>query len=248
MKFTTVQSMAFKTSFEVLKDIINDANMYFTKDGIRILTLDTARSALVDLNLSCENFESYSCPTDVVAGVNITNTYKILKTITNNDTLTVEILQPDYMNIHIENSTKKSNTHFRLKLLDINEEIIEVPKVDMTVMTTLPSVDFQRICRDMNNLGQEIEITRRADKFIIKCDGDFAHQETVVECTDDTQFSGCISAAYSLKYINLFTRATSMCSTIQVMQEETHKFLILKYNVANLGVLSFYLASKIEDE
>lgn len=248
MKCTTVQAMAFKTSFEVLKDILNDVNVYFTAAGIRILTLDTARSALVDLQLKSENFESYSCPTDVVAGLNITNTYKILKSITNNDTLTIEITQPDYMNIHIENSSKKSNTFFKLKLLDINEEIIELPHIDMTVVTTIPSIDYQRICRDMNNLGQEVEITRHNDDFIIKCEGDFAHQHTTIECVDSQKFVGRISATYSLKYMNLFTRATSMCSTIQIMQEQEHKFLILKYNVANLGHLNFYLASKVEDE
>ena len=30
----------------------------------------------------------------------------------------------------------------------------------MTTITTLPSVDFQRLCRDMSNIGTDIEIKR----------------------------------------------------------------------------------------
>ena len=48
--------------------------------------------------------------------------------------------------------------------------------------------------------------------------------------------------------MNIFTKATSMCSTVQIMQEEQNRFLILRYNVANLGDLKFYLATKVNED
>ena len=57
-----------------------------------------------------------------------------------------------------------------------------------------------------------------------------------------------MSGTYSLKYMNFFTKATSMCSTVQIMQEEQNLFLILRYNVANLGDLKFYLATKVNED
>ena len=39
-----------------------------------------------------------------------------------------------------------------------------------------------------------------------------------------------------------------MCATVQIMQEEQNRFLILKYNVANLGELKFYLATKVDED
>ena len=56
MKFKTIQASALKSAFEVLKDILNDVNIYFTPEGVRILTLDTARVALVDMFLESSNF------------------------------------------------------------------------------------------------------------------------------------------------------------------------------------------------
>jgi len=247
MKFKTIQASAIKSAFEVLKDILNDVNLYFTPKGVQILTLDTARVALIDMFLDAGNFEEYFCEANMVAGVNVTNMYKLLKFISNNDTLTLEINSRDYLDLRIENTIKRTDTRFKLKLLDINEDQIEVPDITMAVATTMPSIDFQRICRDMSNLSSDLEIVRENQKFIIKCQGDFANQETIIECIDDT-FEGTLGGRYSLKYLNLFTKATGMCSSVQVMQEEDNRFLVLKYNVANLGDLKFYLATKVSDD
>ena len=246
MKFKTIQASAFRATFEVLKDILNDVNIYFSSTGMRIVTLDTARAALVDVNMPADNFEEYDCDRDIYAGVNITNMFKLLKTISNSDILVVSINSLEFMDIHIENSQKNTNTTFKLKLLDIDEERIQIPDINTTVITTIPSSDFQRICRDMNNLATEVHIIRKNDKMSIRCEGDFANQNTEIHCNDE-KIEVCLQGVYSLKYLNLFTKATGMCAILQIMQEMNNQFMVLKYNIANLGELRFYLASKIED-
>lgn len=246
MKLVTIQAAAFKSTFEVLKDILNDVNIYFRPDGMYIVTLDTARTSLVDIYLAADNFEEYHCEHDeVIAGINISNTFKLLKTITNNDVLRIEINSKEYMEIEILSEVKKTNTKFQLKLLDINESRIEVPDVEMTTITTLPSSDFQRLCRDMSNIGTDIEIRRIGKEIRLRCEGDFANQETSIETPEE---SPEITGLYSLKYLNIFTKATSMCSSVQIIQENGNRFLILKYNVANLGELKFYLATKVSED
>lgn len=246
MKLVTIQASAFKSTFEVLKDILNDVNIYFKPDGMYVVTLDTARTSLIDMFLSSDNFEEYHCDQEeIIAGINISNTFKLLKTITNNDVLKIEINSKEYMDIEITSETKKTSTKFQLKLLDINESRIEVPGIQMTTITTLPSADFQRLCRDMSNIGNEIEISRSDKTIKFKCEGDFANQETIIECQDE---SPDITGLYSLKYLNIFTKATSMCASVQIIQETGNRFLILKYNVANLGELKFYLATKVSED
>jgi proliferating cell nuclear antigen len=149
------------------------------------------------------------------------------------------------MNVEIVSESKNTNTKFQLKLLDINESQIEVPDIEMSTITTLPSVDFQRLCRDMSNIGTEIEITREGTLMTLKCDGDFANQETSISCSEE---SPRISGLYSLRYLNIFAKGSSMCSSVQVLQEEANRFLILKYNVASLGELKFYLATKVPSD
>ena len=246
MRLVTIQASAFKSTFEVLKDILNDVNIYFRPQGMYIVTLDTARTSLIDMFLAADNFEEYSCEhEEIIAGINISNTFKLLKTITNNDVLTIEINSKECMDIEITSEAKKTSTKFQLKLLDINESRIEVPDVTMTSVTTLPSADFQRLCRDMSNIGTDIQITRVGKELRLKCEGDFANQETSIECPAESQE---ITGLYSLRYLNIFTKATSMCSSVQIMQEDGNRFLILKYNVADLGELKFYLATKVSED
>ena len=246
MKLVTIQASAFKSTFEVLKDILNDVNIYFRPQGMYIVTLDTARTSLIDIFLAADNFEEYVCTQEeIIAGINISNTFKLLKTITNNDVLKIEINSKEHMDIEISSEAKKTNTKFQLKLLDINESRIEVPEIEMTTITTLPSVDFQRLCRDMSNIGTDIEIKRTEKAIQFRCEGDFANQETSIECLDE---SPTITGVYSLKYLNIFTKATSMCASVQIIQETGNRFLILKYNVANLGELKFYLATKVSED
>jgi proliferating cell nuclear antigen len=244
MFLRTIQATAFRNIFEVLKDIINDVNIYFDSKGVHIDTLDTARVSLVHVFLAAENFEDYSCPTEIIAGINISNTYKLLKSITSNDTLSMAINDSEFMDIMISNEDKKSSTKFRLKLLEIDEEILEVPDLAMDTITTIPSIDFQRICRDMGNLATEITIQRNNTNLTLSCAGDFANQTTSITCPDTIDKP--IGNIFSLRYINLFTKATGMCSNVQIFQTsvDTEMPIIIRYSVANLGEIKFYLAPK----
>jgi proliferating cell nuclear antigen len=245
MQLKTIQAAAVKSVFEVLKDIINDVNVYFTSKGVHILTLDTARVTLVHMTLGAENFEEYECTTDIAAGLNMGNIYKLLKSVTNQDTLTLKVEGRDVMDVLIENPVKKSATSFKLKLLDINEDILEVPDIHMNVVTTLPSVDFQRVTRDMGNLANDMSIIREGTNLILSCRGDWADQETILEFPEAVKKTGNI---FSLKYINLFTKATNMCSSVQLMQDSENENMpiIFRYTIANLGDLRFYLAPKLD--
>ncbi len=246
MYLKTIQAAAVKSVFEVLKDIINDVNVYFTARGVHILTLDTARVTLVHMTLGAENFEEYSCPQDIAAGLNMGNVYKLLKSVTGQDVLTLRVEGRDVLEMMIENPVKKSSTNFKLKLLDINEDILDLPDIQMNVITTLPAVDFQRITRDMGNLANEMTIVREGTKLELSCRGDFADQTTVIEFPESVDRTGNI---FSLKYINLFTKATNMCSSVQLMQDSVNENMpiIFRYTIANLGDLRFYLAPKLEN-
>lgn len=246
MHFRTIQASALKSAFEVLKDIINDVNIYFTDKGVSILTLDVARVTLIHMNLNPENFEEYECPTNIVAGLNMANVFKLLKSVSSQDTIYAKIEGRDFMDISIENSEKKTLTEFRLKLLDINEDILELPNIHMDVVTTIPSIDFQRIARDMGNLSTEMTILRYDNILDLSCIGDFANQKTQIELPERVSKTG---NTFNLKYINLFARATSMSSSVQIIQDSSNDEMpvIFRYAIANLGDIKFYLAPKIVD-
>jgi len=247
MHLRTIQANAIKGIFEVLKDIINDVNVYFGPEGLKILTLDTARVTLVHMNLVAENFEEYSCPNEITAGLNMANTFKLLKSVGPTDTLTMNINGSELLECIIENTAKKSKTTFSLKLMDINEDILDVPEISMDVITTMPSIDFQRIARDMGNLASDMDVYREGNYLELSCEGDFANQKTVLEFPD--AFPKRIGATYNLRYINMFTKATGLCSSVQLMQDSSDENMpiVFRYGIANLGDVKFYLAPRVDE-
>jgi proliferating cell nuclear antigen len=85
----TVQTNAFKTLCEALKEILTDTNLIFTDDGLKIIAMDPSQTILVHLKLDHTSFEEYFCREKTVVGVSMLNFFKLIKTMTNNDTLTL---------------------------------------------------------------------------------------------------------------------------------------------------------------
>jgi proliferating cell nuclear antigen len=128
-----------------------------------------------------------------------------------------------------------------VKLLDINEDFLEIPETYKEYIdTSISSVDFQKLVRDMSNIGSEIVITRKGQLIEFNCEGDFASKKTQIETNENVKNGS--SGTFSLKYISLFTKATILCPLVQIIQEGDDSPIIFKYSVANLGTLCFYLA------
>ena len=88
------------------------------------------------------------------------NFFKLIKTMGNNDTLSLCIEEDNesVLGIKLENCEKNSITKYSLNLMDLHEENIHCPPAEFESVIQMPSVDFQKICRDMHNLGDNIEI------------------------------------------------------------------------------------------
>ena len=112
----TVQTNAFKTLCEALKEILTDTNLIFSDDGIKIIAMDPSHTILVHLKLDHTSFEEYYCSEKTVVGVSMLNFFKLIKTMTNNDTLTLFIEKSDVnkLGIRIENGEKNSMTNYKL--------------------------------------------------------------------------------------------------------------------------------------
>ena len=255
LEFQTVQTAAFRILIEALKEILTDANFEFDEHGLKIVAMDSTHTVLVHLRLNADNLEKYVCEKKLILGINLINFYKLMKILGNNDVLQlfVEEENQSKLNIVIQNSDKNSITNFKLNLMDLNEENIEVPPPTFESVITMPSVDFQKICRDMHNLSDELEIKSIGDQLIFSCKGLFAEQETNIGAsTNGLNFikndanNKIIQGVYALKYLVLFSKCTNLCNAVELYLKNDFP-LIIKYNIASLGEIKLCLAPKYEN-
>jgi DNA polymerase III sliding clamp (beta) subunit (PCNA family) len=100
------------------------------------------------------------------------------------------------LGIKIENSEKNTRTTYKLDLLDMDHQGINVDPTEFSEVVTLPSCDFQKICRDMHNLAEYMEIRSVQNQVVFSCKGDFCSQETVLcDSSGNRASSASVSAS-----------------------------------------------------
>ena len=249
---STVSAGTIRTLSEALKEVLTDVNMYFDSTGIRIMCMDGSKIALVHLKLDSDKFEQYYCPSTTQIGVNMLSFFKLLKSISNNDTLTLYIEKTDNHNlgILIENKDRSLKNNIKLKLLDLDDAVLEIPHVSFDSVITMPCVDFQKHCRDLSAISDIVKISSQGNLFSMEAKGDFAEQVITIGETSNglviSKSDAAVSGKFLLKYLNLFCKSSSLCSNIELYIKESYP-LILVFSVANLGSLKFGLAPKSED-
>jgi|TARA_B110000444_G_C18666160_1_gene513030 proliferating cell nuclear antigen len=249
----TIQSSIIKTLIEALKEILNDTVIEINSDCIKVVTMDNSHIILVHLKLFADKFEFYNCNRPISIGINMLNLYKIIKTVNNNDIITFFVYNDNlnHLGIKIENMEKNTKTTYFLNLLDLNNEQFDIPEVQFNSVITLPSNDFQKLMRDMNNLADFVEIKNVDNKFILTCSGDFCSQETVLSDNDlvninNKNHSDIIQGIFNLKYLVLFTKCTNLSNNVELYLKNNYP-LIIRYNVASLGSLKLCLSPQSDD-
>lgn len=250
LEIKTVQASSFKILLEALKDLLTDTCIEFDESGIKVIAMDNSHVVLVHLKLDADRFEYYYCPNKISIGVNMLYMHKLIKTVHNNDMLTLFMEENDinHLGIKIENSEKNTKSIFHLNLLDLDNPGISIDPTEFSSVITLPSNDFQKICRDMSNISEFVEIKNFQNQLIFSCKGDFCSQETVLsdnsECTSGS--ADIVQGIFKLKYLVLFTKCTNLCNTIELYLKNDYP-LIVKYSVASLGEIKLAIAPTLND-
>lgn len=258
----TVQIAPFRTLMTALKDILLETNITFTSEGMKIINMDKSHTILLHLSLQAQNFERYECKRDkIIIGVNMFHLFKLINTIDNDDTLTIYIEEEDYtdgivqfLGLKFENGDIKQQKIQKLRLIEPDNEELDIPDVKFSSVLNLPSVDFQKIIRDLSCISDRIEIKSVATandgaELIFKCTGGFANAEIRrAELDGSMQYivkqepSKIIQGEFSLKNLGYFIKCTNLCNQIE-MYLENDLPLVVKYNVASLGEIKLALSS-----
>lgn len=251
LEIRTVQASAFKILIEALKELLTDTCIDFDESGMKIVSMDNSHVVLVHLKLDSQKFEYYHCQNKITIGVNMLNMCKLIRTINSNDTLTLFIENDDlnHLGIKIENGDKNTRTTYKLNLIDQDHPKISINPADFNYEIMLQSTDFQKICRDMSNIADVVEIKNIGNQLILSCKGDFCSQETVLADTENCNNKNnneIVQGVFNLKYLVLFTKCTNLCSTVELFLKNDYPLLI-RYMVASLGEVKLCLAPQSQN-
>ena len=242
LEMKTVQISPMRTLMTALKDILLETNIVFSQEitdkngkvspaGIRIINMDKSHTILAHLFLDAFKFEHFYCKyPKIIIGVNMFHLFKLINSIDNDDTLTIYIEEEDYcdgiveyLGLKFENGDIKQSKIQKLKLIEPDEEELDMPSVKFSSVINLPSCDFQKMIRDLSNISERLEIKSIGNELIFSCNGPFASCK-IRRCENDgtTDFikknedSTVIQGEFSLKNLGYFIKCTNLCNNIEM--------------------------------
>ena len=267
LEMKTVQIAPMRTLMTALKDILLETNIVFNQEytdssgkvipaGIRVINMDKSHTILAHLFLDALKFEHFYCKyPKIVIGVNMLHLFKLINSIDNDDTLTIYIEEKDYsdgivdhLGLKFENGDIKQSKIQKLKLIEPDEEELDMPSVKFSSIINLPSTDFQKIIRDLSNISERLEIKSVGNELVFSCSGPFAsckisrsESDGVTEFVKKCDDTSVIQGEFSLKNLSYFIKCTNLCNNIE-MYLENDLPLVVKYNVASLGEVKLCVA------
>ena len=262
----TIQSGAFRSLIDSIKDILIEANLRFTKNGI---TLNAAKKPThemsIIMNLMKDKFQIYELKEEKILGVDMVNLHKLIKTMNNDDSLTLyyDKLDPNNLGIRMENDKKNCITDYKLKLLDLNpDKEFKLPndstKTYFQTILSVPSQIFHKIIKDMANISDSIEITSMGDILTFTGKGDFASQSSTlkqkenkkddesIKISKKAENNEIIQGLYELKNLTTFTKCVGLCSSVELYLKNDYP-LFIKYLIADLGYIYLILSPKVNN-
>ena len=234
--------------------------------------MDNSHVALVSMMLKAESFSPFRCDRNIALGINLSSLMKVLRCAQNEDVLTLKAEDaPDVVNLVFDSSDSDRLSEYDIKLMDIDQEHLGIPETEYAATISMPSGEFQRICRDLMALSESgtnfiynriilrlltsravaIEATKEGVKF--SCSGDIGNGAVTLrshtnvekpELNVDISLSEPVALTFSLKYLVNFCKATGLSSTVKLCLSNEVPLLV-EYALASNSYLRFYLAPKV---
>ena len=257
LEIKSVQVSPIRNMITALKDVLTDATITFTKQGMKIINFDKTHTILVNVMLHATKFEHYRCdPDKIIVCANTLHLFKVISTMSNDDTLCIYIDKQDYhdgvvsyLGLQYENGDIKQFYSQKLRLIEPDTEELVVPDVEYQTVINMPTTDFQKIIRDMTGISDRIEIKSVGNDLIFYCEGNFASSRIYrsesggnMEFVNKPDATTVVQGEFSLKSLSHFIRCTPLCSNLEIYIGNDLPFIV-KYDVASLGAIKLCLAS-----
>jgi len=253
----------FKKIMDSIKELVTDANFDCSSTGMSLQAMDSSHVSLVALQLRSDGFDHFRADRSTSLGINLGSLSKILKCAGNDDAITLKAEDgADHISFMFESKKQTRISHFNLKLIDIDSEHLGIPETEYKTIIRMPSGDFHRIVRELQTIGDTVNIsaTKEGVKFSVTGDtgsgtivckqgasADEKEEESVQIKMEEE-----VSLTFALRYLNSFAKATPLSSVV-TLKMSADVPLVVEYPISNsedkeMGHLRFYLAPKIEEE
>ena len=101
------------------------------------------------------------------------NLAKVMKLAGNDDSIILKSEEDtSKLTIIFENAKQGKRTEFAMNLLTLDSEVLGIPDKDYQTKVTTNSGDFTKLCRDLYQVAETVNIEAREDSVVFSVEGD----------------------------------------------------------------------------
>merc|ERR1711866_17054 len=189
-------------------------------------------------------------------GMNVDSLAKILKMCGTSDSLKLRWQsEADTVSFQCEGGEDRI-ADFDLKLMQIESEHMEIPEQQYKVVAKLPSAEFQKICRDLKEFGETMQISASKEGIKFSVAGDVGSGNVMLKPREAEKPEDKVTltvhepviATFALRYLVNFAKAAPLCGSVELGLGPDAPLLV-RYDLekAENGFMQFYLAPKIDE-
>merc|ERR1712072_1325342 len=251
------QAQLLKKVVDAMRDLCKDVNFDCSEKGLQVQSMDSSHVALVSLLLREAAFSDFKCDRAVSLGMNVESLAKILRMCGTSDSLKVKAdTGADHISFQCESTAEDRISDFDLKLMEIESEHMEIPEQQYKVVAKLPSSEFLKVCKDLSQFGETMQINASKEGMRFSVQGDLGSGNVLLKPREsakleervDLKVHEPVVATFALRYLNNFAKAAPLCGAVELGLGPDAPLLV-KYDldIADNGHMQFYLAPKIDE-
>lgn len=239
----TIGAVLFKKIVDAIKDLVKDTSLEFSSDGVVLNAMDSSHVSLVHMVIR-SSLSEFICSDNEVISLNMETLSRILKTCDNDAEITCENKDSALL---IVASSKERKMNFSQNLLELETDAMMVPDMEFPCKLIIPCSEFQKICRDLKEFGEDVRVTvsPKTLKFYTSSSGEHIEVDYSTNNSIKIESEACLEMNYSLKYLIFFCRACALSEFVHIFIG-TDQPMCVKFPISDTEHLSFYLAPKLD--
>ena len=246
----------FKKIIDSLKGLVDEVTFECTVQGMSVQAIDVSHVSLIYIELPQDSFQSFRCTEPTKLAFNIDTLAKLFKSISPTDTLTIKADKDEDIEMQLNSPNDDKSTQFRLKLIDIQTESVNIPEHIYKAKLTISANAFNQLIRSLSDLDDSTTVRCNEGQIQFSSSDDSVEATTSfnagitpdkIEDEVEVEVTEACKVSYGLRYLKAISAASSLSNRVS-LSFSPHFPLLVEYPLGSGGFVQFYLAPKVDED
>ncbi len=245
MRLTLAEPKYLKESISIISELVNEAKIRISNDGIELVAMDPANVAMVIFRLLPTAFTEYDVEKPAEISINLANLKQILRRANPSDMLTLE-LEGNKLKIQLKSASTRV---FSLPLIEIEDKEQKVPELSFPVTIEAESGMLNEAINDAEIVSESVSFVAEPGKLSLQAEGDLNTAAIEIKDSDNVKIIAKekVKAKYSIEYLKKMIEGSKLSGKVLIQFNKDYP-LKLTYSTVDKVMLAFILAPRVDTD